>query len=80
MGNHNALPAIVSHLPLTPFTAVLRVMREIFFVANSIEQRRSSQLNRAEELFVRIQRLGVPKLDVSKLLTFKFVAITAVRI
>ena len=37
-------------------------------------------MNKAEELFVRIQRLGVPKLDVSKLLTFKFVAITAVRI
>ena len=70
----------MSHLALTPFTAELPVMREIFLVAKSIVQRRSSQLKSAAEPFVWIQRLGVPYFGVSKVFTVNFGVIAAVRI
>lgn len=73
-------PPTVIHLPLIPVATVLRVMREIFFVENSMTQRRSSQLKSAEEPFVLSQRLGVPKAAVSKLFTVNLDAINAVRI
>jgi hypothetical protein len=73
-------PARVSHLPLVPFIAALPVISEIFFVAKSIVQRRSSQLKIADEPFVFIQRFGVPKLEVPKFFIANLGAITAVRI
>ena len=73
------LPSTVSHLPLTPVATALEVTSEIFLLAKSIEQRRSSQLKSAMEPFVRIQRLGVPYFEVSKLFTLNVGAITAVR-
>lgn len=74
------LPSRTTHRPLVPLMALLFVMRDIFFVAKSIEQRRSSQLKSAERPLVRIQRFGVPNLLVSKVLISKVGVNMAVRI
>lgn len=76
----SVLPSRTTQLPLVPLMALLFVIRDIFLVAKSIEQRRSSQLKSAERALVRIQRFGVPNLLVSKVLISNVGVSTAVRI
>ena len=53
-----------------PLSALLREIREIFLVAKSMEQSRSSQLKSADFPLVRIHLFGVPYMAVSKVWTF----------